>query len=474
MGGQPAQPVTDTSRSSLRQAPDLGAELKLFQSELGQHIFVADGSRVYDLSRDEAVLLQNAIATGRVPPSANSLFNELGLFITPDRRRITLHPIEPPRLTGMSLNVAQACNMGCRYCYADEGRFGGRARLMSAEVARASVDRFFAESNSEARLVLGFIGGEPLLARSLVHDTARYAFETSLRLKRDIGFSITTNATLLREEDAKLFHELPFTVTVSLDGTSDLHRALRPMHNGGDSYQAVLESLKIIQRVGRPKQLAARATVTARSGRLLPLLDHIIGLGFDDVGFSVLLVSPDPRIGFDAADFDRHLAHMIECGEKAIAEIKAGRSYPFGNLETALQEIHRGAHRPLPCGAGASYLSVSAEGRLYACHRLIDDPAFAMGDIYAGPDARARGQHLTKSHVDLMQPCSTCWARYLCGGGCHHEVKARGRIGCDYIRGWLAFCLKAYVELDTYFSQAGRIGMLMSGDHSPMLDAPHY
>jgi uncharacterized protein len=180
-----------------------------------------------------------------------------------------------------------------------------------------------------------------------------------------------------------------------------------------------------------------------------PVLDHIIDLGFDDVGLSALLVSPDPSLSFTATDFDRHLAYMIECGERAISQINAGRPYPFANLETALQEIHRGTHRPLPCGAGAGYLSVNAEGRIYACHRLIDDPNFAMGDVYTGTDIPARRHILDRSHVDLMQPCNRCWARYLCGGGCHHEVKARGRFGCDYIRGWLEFCLAAYVELST-------------------------
>ena len=429
----------------------LGAELKLFRSALGHHAFVVDGSRVYDLALDEAAVLQTALAAedAAATPPPRALVAELGLRAPADQRRISLDPIEPPNVTAFSLNVAQACNMGCTYCYADEGRFGGRARLMPPEVARASVDRLFAEAAADSRLVLGFMGGEPLLARTLVHDAARYAYDKAQRLGRDIGFSITTNATLLNETDARLFHELPFAVTISMDGTREVHRAQRPMHNGGDSYQAAIDALDIIARVGRPKQLSARATVTARSGRLLPLLDHMIGLGFDDVGFSALLVSPDPSLAFTAAEFERHLAHMIECGEKTLGEIKAGRAYPFANLETALQEIHRGSHRPLPCGAGAGYLSVNAEGGLYACHRLIDDPAFAMGDIRLGPDTQARRKFLNRSHVDLMEPCRGCWARYLCGGGCHHEVKARGRVACDYIRGWLEFCLKAYVELGT-------------------------
>src|SRR5271168_3090193 len=46
-----------------------------------------------------------------------------------------------------------------------------------------------------------------------------------------------------------------------------------------------------------------------------------------------------------------------------------------------------------------------------------------------------------------MDPCRRCWARYLCGGGSYHEVAKRGRPGCDFIRGWLEYCLMAYTEL---------------------------
>jgi uncharacterized protein len=111
-------------------------------------------------------------------------------------------------------------------------------------------------------------------------------------------------------------------------------------------------------------------------------------------------------------------------------------------------QIHRGTHHPYPCGAGAAYLSVNTEGKLFACHRLIDDNKFLMGDLDE-LDMKSRSHHLVMNHVDNIEPCNSCWARYLCGGGCYHEVSRRGRVGCDYIRDWLDFCLKAYVELST-------------------------
>jgi len=173
----------------------------------------------------------------------------------------------------------------------------------------------------------------------------------------------------------------------------------------------------------------------------------VLALGFDEVGFAAVLVSPNPAFAFAPEDFQCFLAQMIACGQKTLQAIQAGSSYPFSNFETALQQIHRGSHRPYPCGAGAAYLSVNAEGDLFACHRLIDDPDFAMGSVRAGTDVQARTKHLARSHVDTMDPCRQCWARYLCGGGCYHEVARRGRIGCDYIRGWLDFCLQAYADL---------------------------
>jgi uncharacterized protein len=54
---------------------------------------------------------------------------------------------------------------------------------------------------------------------------------------------------------------------------------------------------------------------------------------------------------------------------------------------------------------------------------------------------------LMERNVHMQDPCTTCWARYLCSGGCHHEAIHRGRPACDYIRGWLHYCLELYGTL---------------------------
>jgi uncharacterized protein len=70
-----------------------------------------------------------------------------------------------------------------------------------------------------------------------------------------------------------------------------------------------------------------------------------------------------------------------------------------------------------------------------------------MGDLVHGVDRMKQANWLTDRHVSQQEPCNSCWARYLCGGGCHHETLSRGRPACDFIRGWLHYCLAAYGRL---------------------------
>jgi uncharacterized protein len=141
------------------------------------------------------------------------------------------------------------------------------------------------------------------------------------------------------------------------------------------------------------------------------------------------------------------LEEMIACSRKFESETIAGRRYPFSNMSDALRQIHRGTHRPYSCGAGAGYFGVSAEGGLFACHRFVDDDAGRLGDVKNGLQREKRNGWLAERHVHRQEPCTTCWARYQCGGGCHHEVIYRGRPACDFIRGWLHHCMVTYVNL---------------------------
>jgi uncharacterized protein len=437
----------DTLRAEARRYMSASAprtpEVHLLRTELRDHLFVADGSRLFDADDALALRVDAAIGAGALA----GLMAELGLDGAP---LIDDTPLASPPLHALSLAVAQKCNLGCTYCYANQGEFGGPAKNMPLDTALHAVDLLVGQAEPGARLNLAFLGGEPLANRPVLRAATEHAAEAAERRGVAITFSITTNGTLVTDADARFFEEHGFAVTVSVDGPREVHDALRPFRGGRGSFDTVMDRVRILLDRQRQMQVSARVTVTPRNLGLRDTLDELVAAGFHSVGFSPMLSAPGGNGEMQSADLELMLGEMIDCGREFERRSGAGKRYPFANMVNAMREIARGTHRPYPCGAGAGYLGVSADGALSACHRFVGDEAGAMGSLDGGVDRTRQAEWLAERHVHRQEPCRSCWARYLCGGGCHHEVIRRGRPACDYIRGWLHYCLEAYLRLSVH------------------------
>lgn len=432
-----------SARDYMQAARPRVSQAHLLQSNRGRHLFVADGSRLFDIEETLFATCISAMEGGKAG-EIDSLFDRLGLRAAPF---IDDEPLAAPPLHALSLAIAQKCNLGCTYCYAQQGEFGAAPKNMSLEAAERAVDLLIGNAEAGARLNLAFLGGEPLVNREVLQAATLRAKEKAARRGVAITFSITTNGTLLTEADADFFEEHGFAVTVSLDGAREIHDRLRPYRNGKGSFDSAMRRLQPLLSAQGKMQVTARVTVTPENLQLRATLDAFIAAGFYSVGFSPMLSSPNGSGEMQSEHLEIMLQGMIDCGREFEKKVLKGEPYPFANMQNALKEIRRGTHRPYPCGAGAGYLGVSAEGELSACHRFVGDEAGQMGSLAGGVDLDRQANWLASRHVHRQEPCGSCWARYLCGGGCHHEVIRRGRPACDYIRGWLHYCLEAYLRL---------------------------
>jgi len=412
-----------------------------FRSVVGEHVLAVPFSRVFDLSHADAERFDNGVERAAF----------LDWISTPLSDENPLDEVVAPGAQALSLNVSSNCNLSCSYCYAARGAFGGAQNsVMSWPVAQAAIDRLLQTADPSRPITVGFLGGEPFANRALLHQTVGYAARRARELRLDVRFSVTTNGTLLRAADIDLIRSHPFAVTVSIDGSPLVQNEQRPRaaRKIRESYAGLVRAIHPLLTNPGGARIGARATVTRSHLDLASHFEAILGLGFPEVGFSPLRFDPSGDCALVDSDWPEYLSALQDLAKSELERARAGQTIRLSNFIVALRQIARGASSPYPCGAGGGYFSVSAEGKWYACHRAIGDRAYEMGTS-VGLDEPRRQDFLTRRHVHAQTDCRRCWARYLCSGSCHQESKARSQASCDFIRGWLDFCLGAYCDLAT-------------------------
>jgi len=380
-------------------------------------------------------------------------------FDTPTRRPPVIVPLTPVPLSTMVLNVTNQCNLSCTYCYEyGEDKIvqtenGKQPKMMTEQTARESVDFLLRESGKDAHMT--FFGGETLLNFRVLKTTVAYATEQAAALGKTIDFSMTTNATLLSPEVIDFLAEHKFGVTISMDGPPDLQNKFRVFHNGTGSYDVMAPKAKALIAKHRSRPIGARVTLTKDTLDVRRIYNHLTEeIGFWEVGFAPVTASPERPHAFGDEGFEQVLAEFRALAQDYLAAALEGRHHGFSNVRETLGEIHKGASKAWPCGAGFGLLGVSTGGDVGLCHRFAGSDDHKFGTVRDGIDRAKQHDFLESHHVSNKTDCQTCWARPLCAGGCYHEAHTRfGTTNqpnlhyCDWIRGWTDTCLQIYGQI---------------------------
>ena len=451
------------------------------------HVFEAGGRRHVYLAPSAAVMAIDDVSSAVLdalkdrPRSREDVVTELGGRFTeselnecfddllkiralrpvtePTKRVPKILPLTPLPLSTMVLNVTNQCNLACAYCYEYgedkivETENGRQPKWMSEETARASVDFMLAESGKTVHLT--FFGGETLMNFKILKTTVDYAKARAAEVGKLIDFSLTTNATLLKPETIEFLAENDFGVTISIDGPADLQDKFRVFHNGAGSYALVEPKIKELIARHRSRPIGARVTLTRETLQVRRIYDHLTNnVGFHEVGFAPVTASPGRPHAFGDEGFEHVLAQFRDLANDFRDAAIAGRHHGFGNVRETLGEIHRGASKAWPCGAGFGLLGVSTAGDVGLCHRFAGSEDHKFGTVRDGIDRDVQRAFLDAHHIANKTDCEACWARPLCAGGCYHEAHTRYGTTerpnlhyCDWIRGWTDTCLTIYAEI---------------------------
>lgn len=418
------------------------AEIKLIEAE-GHHLaFDVNSGSLHELDaaawgllrlfqengdwercRNDAAQLFGA---GEIDAAAAEVeaLHEAGHLFTPDPGWAGYTPGPGPDLKALCLNVANNCNMACSYCFVPS-QVRAEREVMPGAVVRAALD-FLLKSSSHRSLAVDFFGGEPLLNFTAIRDGVGYALEHGP--DRDWKFTLTTNTLLLDEKIHAFTAEHNFSLVLSCDGRPEVHDAFRRTRSRGADPDGRGTAAVVAGRLqdyfgwAGDQEHYVRGTYTRRNLDFTEDVRFLAGLGARSISLEPVVAEPDQDYALSVADIPRirreyfRLAHFLRDQERAGCRIS------FYHFQLNLPGGPCAAKRLTGCGAGYQYLAVTPDGDLYPCHQFVGHSDYRLGDLERGITRPDLQEQFRQAHVFSKPTCRSCWARFLCGGGCHAQA----------------------------------------------------
>lgn len=304
------------------------------------------------------------------------------------------------------LELTSSCNHKCSHCYnfwrsLEDISFN----ILTKELATKVVDKLHESGVFHVILT----GGEPMMNMDVLIFTMKEL------AKRNISFSLNSNASLMTKERAKVFREVGLrTVMVSLLSYDRKTQDLLTNRNG--SYERTIQGIKHA-RIGGLR--VAVNMVVSRSN-----LSHIIdtGLFAKNLGafaFSATRVMPPrqemelvaPEFIMDSEAVRSIMNQMAELKDSGL-QLESLVPYPACFFDTVEEAQIFGGRT---CSAGKTSCAIGADGFVRACahheEKYGNLGSESLSAIWKRMEDWRDGSYLPSE-------CKTCKGIASCGGGC--------------------------------------------------------
>jgi sulfatase maturation enzyme AslB (radical SAM superfamily) len=370
------------------------------------------------------------LAASEIPgsPPASELIRRARLA-QQKREEIESRPFSPLCLT---LYLNNACNLACRYCYAEpNGKASQRLELDAIRVAAELVAENCAAHGSPLTVVFHG-GGEPSLDQPLVDQALDITEQTAKN--RDIGIFryIATNGVMPPEKAAWLAQRFDL-IGLSCDGPGAIQSRQRPLRSGQSSTPWIESSARLILQAGVP--LHVRVTITPAS---LHMQSEIAAYICEQLQPQEIHVEPVYQAGLakaedcfepdQAEDFVREYLRAQETAQSYRVRWTSSGSRP-AEIHGPYCHVFREVLNLIPGGEATACFHISHTEELHQKGLGIGrfDPLTQRYIIDVDQITRQRDM-LSR----LPEKCAACFSQFHCSRGCPDHCPADDK---DSLRG---------------------------------------
>lgn len=340
--------------------------------------------------------------------NAKSYFDAYQVWATPHFRHPTHHIIVS----------TLRCNLSCSYCHAAVvPANAGKQYDLSVETAEAILE--FALNSKAPVQSFEFQGGESLLNGAVLkHLIPRIAAEYTAA-RREVYFSVQTNATMLTDEWMSFFRVHGVRVGTSVDGPQEVHDLQRVRNDGGGTYERVAGAVE-------KYKLGTLPTVTRQ---MLPLwksiIDQQLNQGTTVVSFHKVYPINSAKANWEEVGIG--YKEYLDCYSHVLSYLRSLWSENYYPIERrayfALRKLY--ARRDVdfsdfgnPCGMIHSQIVYHTNGDVYTCDEGRDFDDFRLGNVrtdsYDQIVFGAKARALKSLSMPNDEECHTCAFRTVC------------------------------------------------------------
>lgn len=338
----------------------------------------------------------------------------------------------------LCLHIAHDCNLGCRYCFAEEGEYHGDRSLMSYEVGKQALDFLVANSGNRRNLEVDFFGGEPTMNFDVVRKLVAYGRSLEEPYNKNFRFTLTTNGILLNDEIMEFANREMANVVLSIDGRKSVNDYMRPTRNGKSTYDIIVPKFQKFAELRNQTNYYVRGTFTHHNLDFSEDVLHLADLGFKQISVEPVVAPPEEPYAIQETDLPQLMEEYDKLAKEMVRREKEGNGFNFFHFMIDLTQGPCVAKRLSGCGSGTEYLAVTPWGDLYPCHQFVGQEQFKLGNVYDGIQAEEIRDEFKLCNVYAKEKCRNCFARFYCSGGCaansynfHGSILDAYDIGCE-------------------------------------------
>ena len=313
---------------------------------------------------------------------------------------------------GLIFIPTYSCNLSCSYCL--QGMKKDKKIISDEDLAHvlSFVEKRLNESKEDAvtisKINVTIYGGEPLVAKDQVISFCNrlYAIAESEGIEPNV--QIISNCTLLDDEVIELMKRYNISIQVSIDGNKNEHDKTRIKHDGGGTFDTIVEKLKKLNDMGLKKNVVIRINVNENNVESAEEIMSMLREFSDDIYFAFV----SKYRGFND-NFDLCLS------KQGYSEILTKKLYPI--YEKFGFPVYRPFGKEAPCSiCTENRFVVDANLDVYKCEVLVNQPDAKVGVIDDDGNVVYNSNFYKQMAVspDRNAKCVECKLLPLCGGGC--------------------------------------------------------